>query len=71
MYNAPNETSALSELEKIKEKWGRKSPYSISNWENNWEDVSSFFQPLLILSALAVLPEFSLLILGAECGQSP
>ena len=30
--------------EAIKEKWGRKYPYAISNWENNWEDVSSFFQ---------------------------
>ena len=31
-------------LENIKEKWGKKYPYAISNWENNWEDVSSFFQ---------------------------
>ena len=22
----------------------KKYPYAISNWENNWEDVSSFFQ---------------------------
>lgn len=44
VYNAPNETAALSELESIKERWGRKYPYAISNWENNWEDVSSFFQ---------------------------
>ena len=44
VYNAPNETAALSELENIKEKWGKKYPYAISNWENNWEDVSSFFQ---------------------------
>ena len=28
----------------MKEKWGKKYPYAISNWENNWEDVSSFFQ---------------------------
>ena len=27
VYHAPNETSALSELENIKEKWGRKYPY--------------------------------------------
>ena len=26
------------------EKWGKKYPYAISNWENNWEDVNSFFQ---------------------------
>ena len=44
VYNAPNETAALSELESIKEKWGKKYPYAISNWENNWTDVSSFFQ---------------------------
>ena len=44
VYNAPNESAALSELENIKEKWGKKYPYAISNWENNWEDVSSFFQ---------------------------
>lgn len=44
VYNAPNETAALTELENMKEKWGRKYPYAISNWENNWEDVSSFFQ---------------------------
>lgn len=28
----------------VKEKWGKKYPYAVSNWENNWEDVSSFFQ---------------------------
>ena len=44
VYHSPNESSALSELEKIKEKWGKKYPYAVSNWENNWEDVSSFFQ---------------------------
>ncbi len=44
VYRAPSETSALSELETIREKWGKKYPYAISNWDNNWEDVSSFFQ---------------------------
>lgn len=39
-----NETAALDELETIKDKWGKKYPYAISNWENNWEDVNSFFQ---------------------------
>ena len=29
------------------------------------------FQPYLILSALAVLPEISILILEAGCGQNP
>ena len=44
VYKAATESAALSELEGIKEKWGKKYPYAISNWENNWEDVNSFFQ---------------------------
>ena len=44
VYNAPTETAALTELESIKEKWGKKYPYAISNWEKNWDDLSSFFQ---------------------------
>ena len=44
VYNAPTESAALAELEMLKETWGKKYPYAISNWENNWEDVSSFFQ---------------------------
>lgn len=44
VYNAPTESAALAELEMVKETWGKKYPYAISNWENNWEDVSSFFQ---------------------------
>ncbi len=44
VYNAPNEEAALSELGAVREKWGKKYPYAIRNWENNWEDVSSFFQ---------------------------
>ena len=34
----------LTFLESVKEKWGKKYPYAISNWENNWDDVCSFFQ---------------------------
>lgn len=44
VYNAPKEADALVELEQIKEKWGKKYPYAISNWENNWEYLNSFFQ---------------------------
>jgi len=42
VYNAPSESAALTELEAVK--GGKKYPYAISNWENNWEDVNSFFQ---------------------------
>ena len=44
VYNAPNEAAGLAELENVKETWGEKYPYAVSNWENNWEDVSPFFQ---------------------------
>ena len=43
VYNAPTEAAALAELEAVKENWGKKHPYAVRNWENNWEDVSSFF----------------------------
>ena len=35
VYNAPNEEAALSELGAVREKWGKKYPYAIRNWENN------------------------------------
>lgn len=44
VYRAPSEDVALSELEVLKETWGKKYPYAISNWEANWEVVSPFFQ---------------------------
>ncbi len=43
-YNAPSEAAALAELENVEGTWGKKYPYAISNWEGNWEDVSSPFQ---------------------------
>jgi len=44
VYNAPTEETGRSELETLKETWGKKYPYAIRNWEDNWEDLSSFFQ---------------------------
>ena len=34
VYDAPTEETAPAELEGVKETWGRKYPYAISNWEN-------------------------------------
>ena len=39
VYKAPTEDLALAELEQIKEIWGKKYPYAISNWETNWDVV--------------------------------
>ena len=58
IYNVPSETVVLTELENMKEKWGKKYPYTISNWENNWEDVSSFFGFPMISDALCT-PQIS------------
>ena len=43
VYKAPNEGLALTELGLLKEKWGKKYPYAISNWESNWDVVSPYF----------------------------
>ena len=43
VYNALNENAARAEQEDIQDKWGKKDPHAISNWENNWQDVNSFF----------------------------
>lgn len=44
VYKAPTEEAALTELEQVKEVWGKKYPYAISNWEMNWDVVRPFFQ---------------------------
>ena len=44
VYKAPTEELALSELEGVKELWGKKYPYAISNWEQNWDVVRPFFE---------------------------
>ncbi|WP_031389351.1 IS256 family transposase [Kineothrix alysoides] len=44
VYKAPTEEAALSELEGAKEIWGKKYPYAIASWEQNWDVVSPFFQ---------------------------
>ena len=44
VYNAPNEKAGLEALSDVREKWGKKYPYAVSNWGNNWENVSPFFQ---------------------------
>lgn len=44
IYRASTEEIAITELETVKEIWGKKYPYAISNWEMNWEVVRPFFQ---------------------------
>lgn len=44
VYRAATEETARFELEVLKEKWGKKYPFAIKNWEQNWIDVTRFFQ---------------------------
>lgn len=44
VYKAPTEEAALSELEGLKDTWGKKYPYAINSWEQNWDVVRPFFQ---------------------------
>ena len=37
---------------------GRNIPITISNWENNWEDVSSFFQFSEMIYKLCVYDQY-------------
>jgi putative transposase len=44
VYRADNETQALDELAKLKEKCQKKYPMVISSWENNWPKLSTYFK---------------------------
>jgi len=44
VYKADNESQALDELSKLKEKWQKKYPMVISSWENNWSKLSTYFK---------------------------
>lgn len=44
VYRADNETVALDELAKLKERWNKKYPMVIGSWENNWPKLSTYFK---------------------------
>ncbi len=44
IYNTPNKDVATTELDNLEKKWGRKYPYAILSWRNNWDDQTVFFQ---------------------------
>lgn len=43
VYTAINKPIALEELEKFKEKWQSKYKYAIVSWEENWDNLSNYF----------------------------
>jgi putative transposase len=43
VYTAINKETALQELGKLKEKWQGKYKYAITSWEENWDNLSNYF----------------------------
>jgi len=43
VYSAVNEEVALENLISAKEKWGNKYPNAIKSWEDNWDNLITFF----------------------------
>ena len=44
VYTAPNRQTALEELQKFKLKWKAKYKYAITSWEDNWDNLSNYFE---------------------------
>lgn len=44
VYTAINKEIALQELQKFKEKWQGKYKYAITSWEDNWDNLSNYFE---------------------------
>lgn len=44
IYNAPTKEAAHAALKDFAEKWESKYSYAIRSWENNWEDLTVFFE---------------------------
>ena len=44
VYTATNRDIALEEFEKFKLKWYNKYKYAITSWEENWENLSNYFE---------------------------
>lgn len=44
VYQAPNESVAIEQLDLLKEKWGSHYPYAFKSWEENWDVLSTFLK---------------------------
>ena len=44
IYSAVTESVALENLMELKEKWDSKYPHAIKSWEDNWDNLSTFFE---------------------------
>ena len=44
VYRASSKEVAENNLLLLQEKWGKKYPMVCSSWENNWEELSTYFK---------------------------
>lgn len=43
IYNAPTKQAAKSALDYFSNKWSSKYSYAVKSWENNWDNLTAFF----------------------------
>jgi len=43
IYTAPTKDAALVAFKNFAAKWKSKYPYAVKSWENNWENLTAFF----------------------------
>ena len=60
IYTAPTKEAAKAALEDFKIKWNSKYSYAIKSWENNWDELTVFFdfplEPIITESMMSLLP---------------
>ena len=44
VYQSPNKSGAETELLNLEETWGKKYPIVIRSWNENWEELTTYFQ---------------------------
>lgn len=44
IYNAPTKEAAKAALNDFSEKWSAKYIYAVKSWENNWDNLTAFFE---------------------------
>jgi transposase-like protein len=44
IYNAPTKEGAKAALSDFSAKWSSKYAYAVKSWENNWENLTAFFE---------------------------
>jgi transposase-like protein len=44
IYNAPSKDGARAALKDFSAKWSSKYSYAVKSWENNWEELTAFFE---------------------------